>query len=395
MKRTRIVQLKPGQRRDAAINAQTVLLEEDQTFADSFKDAFLENYGVIRGILEGYQRPGAAIIAVDHQGIAGSVCIAAKKDRINVAIVGRHGLADLFLDGDASLSLRHLVVVIHPHQGRDDPRVRVVDLRTPTAFLDEHGRQMEALEAEGPILLRLGRFRIFVLPTHDDEGLWPDSGEEGWQCVPERVYLSNLPAEPDRWSCKRLQRGSRDHAKGSEESLVGPIEGRPTDHEVPIAALAKGDTHEQASDLERVKKLQQEGESRDNVRHTIVQSISGPSRARRSLLAEGEGPLGALRIRSNDGKSTIIVGQQAISEGILFGRYERCDNEGLMVLSNGRISRVHVLLMQVADSVYAIDAGSTNGMWHEGRECRVLKLAFGAHFVLGDRLATLEWLRAR
>lgn len=403
MNRTRIVQLKPGQRRDAAINAQTMVLDgQALAFAETFKDAFLEHYAHIKGILEGYRRPGVAMIAVDDQGIAGSVCVAAKKDRINVAIVGRHGMADLFLDGDPSLSLRHLVVLIHPLQGSNEPRVRVVDLRSPRAFLDEHGRQMEALEAEGPILLRVGHFRLFCFPTGEDDGLWPDSAEEGWQCVPERVYLANLPAEPDRWSRKRLRGRVEADSEGDGEPLDGPIEAKPTDHEVPIAAFSRGGGLEQSGTAEVELEQRSVADAdqlsagtRDKARRTIVQSISGPSRARRSLLAEGESPIGAMRIRSDDGKSTIIVGRRAVSEGVLFGRYERCDNEGLKVLSNGRISRVHILLVEIAGGIYAIDAASTNGMWHNGKERRVLKLKFGSHFMLGDQLATLEWLRAR
>lgn len=79
---------------------------------------------------------------------------------------------------------------------------------------------------------------------------------------------------------------------------------------------------------------------------------------------------------------------------MLFGRYERCDNDGLTVLSNGRISRVHMLLIEIANRVYAIDAASTNGIWVDGQERRVVPLKVGRQWMLGDKLAWMEWLKA-
>jgi hypothetical protein len=253
-------------------------------------------------------------------------------------------MADLYLDSDPSLSLRHLVVILHPlAAGEPDARYRLVDLRTAGAFMDENGRRLESLEAEGPVFIGCGRYGIFFLPT-GDELPWPDDPEEGWECIPDRVYLEDTIAEPDRWHRRRHKaRAGKDGRK-------------------------KG--------------------------RTMVQTFRGPMRARRRLLADGEAPLGELEITSREGANTIIIGPAATDEGILLGRYERCDTEGLPVLSHGSISRVHFLMIRIAGQLYAVDAASTNGVFVDGEEVRVQAMSFGQRLMLGSELAHLHWRQA-
>ena len=392
--RTRIISLQQGARREAARNDGTLALSErEASSAASFRAAFLQHYDVLRQLVEGFSRPGVALLAVDERGVAGSACLAAKDDQANAAIVGRHGMADLYLDGDSTLSLRHLLVVLYPLAGGDEVRVRIVDLRTANAFVDECGRRMEALEAEGPLFLKVARYLLFVLPTGD--GIpWPDDPQEGWLCIPERVHLVDIPAEPDRWTRRRRSGARAERAEDDDgEGLCEEDDDRPpTEPHFDPSAGARA----KRAGLAKVSTAAGERavRGRSAARRTIVQRIDGPARATRSLIGEDEPGLGMLRIHSEQGRSKIVVGARAVSAGVLFGRYERCDNDGVTALSNGRISRVHVLLLALGADVYAIDVASTNGTWVGGKEQRVVPLRYGCHLVLGEGLATLEWQRA-
>ena len=66
----------------------------------------MDNYEDIRRECTSFGKPGLAVVALDRlRGtLCGSLCVAAKMDRPNSAIIGRHGMADLYLDGDSSLS---------------------------------------------------------------------------------------------------------------------------------------------------------------------------------------------------------------------------------------------------------------------------------------------------
>jgi hypothetical protein len=137
-------------------------------------------------------------------------------------LVGRHGQCDLFLDGDAALSLRHLVVIVEPATdwggpGGADVRYRLVDLRTGTGFIDEAGRMLEAATALGPAFVMVGRYLLLCFPTGGDE--WPRELESALALLPERIYVDERDAEPDRW-----QRQRRGFAEGTnvEDTSVKP-----------------------------------------------------------------------------------------------------------------------------------------------------------------------------
>lgn len=320
----------------------------------TFRDLFLRNYQAVRDRCAAFGQHGLAVAAVDSFSgrLAGILCIAAKIGTANSAIVGRHSMTDLYLDGDASLSLRHLVVVVSPLDlTSGEVRFRVIDLRTQAAFQDEHGRRFEALVAEGPLFIRCGSYVLFCLPTGDPTS-WPDSAEDAWACIPERVYLEADEAEPDRWRRRRRQRV------------------RPERHE-----------RDAAPGLDRRAAI------------TLVQGELGPIRAQTRLLGEGEQPVGTLRLRVGNMLHTVLVGAPAIHRGILLGRYERCDVDGSKLLTSESISRVHLLLVEVSGRVYAIDTASTNGTWmaSDDREVRIVAMDANAELCLGNDLAYLRW----
>jgi hypothetical protein len=298
------------------------------------------------------------------------LCIAAKATKANAAIIGRHSVADLYLDSDPSMSLRHLAIIVDPMSAwaRDggDLRFRIADLRTPLAFEDENGRRLDAVIAEGPIFLRCGQFALMCLVT-GDESDWPPDAKEAWECIPERVYLEESPAEPDRW---RRQRRN------------------------PLP----GDSDDDGPAGQRI---------------TRVQRARGPARVQKHLLEEDEQPLGTLHIRTRDASQSITIGPRAAERGILLGRYDRCDASEATVLTDQNISRVHLLLVQVAGSLYAIDVASTNGTWkaeapargphlatgtqHDiddgflWRELRITEMTQTTYLALGEGLAYLSW----
>lgn len=355
--KTRIIHLEGGQQRRFGTNQETRMwLLDAPVPGASFQDLFLRHYPTIRRKCMGFGRPGVAVVAVDAStsDLAGILCIAAKVGVANSAIVGRHTMADLYLDGDESLSLRHLAVIVAPLTGSStEVAFRVLDLRTQAAFQDEHGRTFEALLAEGPIFIRCGTYVLFCMVTGDPTG-WPESAKDGWACIPERVYLEADEAEPDRWQRKR-----RWHLR--RRAPAGP-----------------------------------KAEGKDGPAITRVQSLLGPVRARKRLLSDGEDASGTLRIDADGAVQYVLVGQDALRRGILLGRYERCDVDGAELLANDNISRVHLLLVEISGSVYAIDTASTNGTWLRGaeHEVRILLLREDMELIMGGDLAQLRWCPA-
>jgi hypothetical protein len=327
-------------------NASTMIIaEEDLAPVPSpmFRELFVAHYAAIRDTCTSFEQPGVALIALDRitRQLAGATCLAAKPDRANAAIVGRHGMADLYLEHDPSVSLRHLAVVLCPLTG-GEVRFHLMDLRTPLAFDDERGRRMEALVAEGPMFARCGRYALFMLVTGDPTA-WPDAAEDGWDCIPERVYFAEHAARPERWR----QRAARQRRSGGG---TGPA------------------------------------------RSTVVQTMRGPARLRASLLEDGEAPAGTLHMRAARATQSLSVGRRALTEGLLLGRYDRCDGDGPAVLTDPQISRVHLLVVQVQDRVYAVDTASTNGIGRRGeRPKRVVALDPGTELVLGEDLGAVVW----
>jgi hypothetical protein len=106
------------------------------------------------------------------------------------------------------------------------------------------------------------------------------------------------------------------------------------------------------------------------------------------LVEEGEPPLGEIRITSARGVATVVVGQDAARAGVLLGRSRRCDAG--RVLSDRSISRVHLLIIEIAENLFAIDAASYNGVWHEKERERATLLELERSLTLSD-VATVEW----
>jgi len=274
--------------------------------------------------------PGVALVAVDERtGRAmGLACLRARVDRHVTAVVGRHDKCDLYLEGNEQLALRQFVVVLDPvrdwRPGSSEVSVRILDLRTTEGMIDEEGRTLRGLRSEGPAMVRCAGYAIFALPLGDPTD-WPISASAAWDCMPERVYHDELARVPDA-------------------SIV--------------RALSPSSAH-----------------------RTVVTRMTGP-RDTGMQLVSGRDHAGRLVLRSARGSVAIDVGHQALREGVLLGRYPRCD--GPWLSDEASLSRVHALLLLVGDRLLVIDLASTNGTRQVGgADARVVEIVGETELQLG------------
>jgi hypothetical protein len=296
------VTLWDGQARGQVPNAPTLMRPAVRRSAN-VRELFISAYPRFAAKCRAFDEPGIAIIAVDEQTgrPAGIARLTARVARPVAAVVGRHDQCDLYLDGSERLALRQLAVVLSPvkswEAGKPQVAYRVFDLRTNDGMTDEEGKQLRAMRAEGPSVLRVAGYTLFILVLGDPTD-WPESAHDAWSILPERVYFDELDAVPAH-SLPRLRirtAGPRDTGMGlGGNDLAGTLE------------------------------------------------ITGPSRT--------------LRLR---------IGADALVDGVLLGRYSRCD--GTAALDDPSLSRVHAMLLHVDNQLVMIDTSSSNGMRIVGEE---------------------------
>jgi hypothetical protein len=331
-----VVRLKPGLSRDEADNTGTLCFTWPAP-RRAFRDVFIENYENLRSSREALSGPGVTVTVIGPSGFEGAAAISAKSDAINVLTIGRHSHSDLFLSGEMLMSLRQGAVIVYPLVAGENVRFRILDLRAASPFEDERGSPFGALEADGPVFLHAGAYSIFVFPMGADSPRWSGSPEQVWEGIPERVYIEELGVERAEERFRARSAGGWRH----------------------------GDT--------------------------LALSLPGPTLEDERLLEEGEPARGQLVVRSDEGEMTLVLGRAAASRGVLLGRYERCDGSRLGVLNDLAISRVHALVIEIAGKLYAVDAGSKNGLWVGGQRVPLAGLRPGMPVVLAGHVARLEW----
>ena len=350
---TRVVWLRREQAREDASNDATIVFSNFRAWLKesgpgigpraTFAEAFRLHYPAIRDLLDRRTESGLGLVAVGSEGVEAAAWFAAKDDDANPLIVGRHSSAEVFLPSDPGLSLRHLAVILHRQRAGSPVRFRVLDLRTSTGFEDEQGRTLEALASEGPLMVRCASLAIMMFPTSGSSAAWPEDAAEAWTRIPERVYLDARAVGAERGP----KEGEWAWHDGGEPNLVDP------------GAI------------------------------TLVPSFPGPVFASRDLAAS-DPPRGELLIGSPAGKAALRLGARAAEQGILLGRYERCDTAGVPVFSDSSLSRVHLLVIEVDGALYAVDTASKNGSYLGDRSVRSVKLQPGVPLRLA-RDATVEW----
>jgi hypothetical protein len=307
--RTVAIDLLSGQARNVGSNVGTVAMPAWRAGA-SFEELFLRHYAAFAAACREVEEAGLAVVAVDlRQGrVDGILRLVARPERVTAAIVGRHSQADLFLVGCEGLALRHLAVLLEPardwRRGSTDISYRILDLRTGSGFESEDGVPLVGVRCEGSALFRCGPYALLCLALGDPSD-WPESARHAWSGIPERVFFDEVTAF------------------GS-----GPV------HRAPAMGLSW------------------------DPRITAVVRTLGV-RELVDALPASEPPVGELEVTAMGTRRVIPVGAQALAEGILLGRYDRC--QGWDLLAHTEVSRVHALIIQLRDRLVAVDTASTNG----------------------------------
>lgn len=284
---------------------------------------------------------GLAIVAIDERSgqLAGVARLAARPARHAALIVGRHDRCDLVLAGRDELPLRQLAMILAPvtcwERGRAELGYRILDLRTAHGFVDETDRTLRGLRCDGPAVLRCGGYALYALPLGDPTD-WPESGADAWACQPERVYFDEVT---------HVARGS-----STRVPQIGPGDGR----------------------------------------RTRVTAVPGP-RVTGSVLVTGGDEVGALELIGPARRAIVPVGQAALRDGVLIGRYPRCDSA---CDDDDGVSRVHALLIQLDDTVLVVDTASTYGTTVNGQPVERARVLRGdVELELGrDTRARWRWL---
>ncbi|MBA3538662.1 MAG: hypothetical protein H0T79_03465 [Deltaproteobacteria bacterium] len=334
------VDLWGGQMRGSGLNGPTRMVSAPIPRTRTVRELFVRAYAKFADACRAVDEPGVALVAVDETTghAAGLARIRARVDRHVAAIVGRHDACDLYLAAHERLALRHLVVVVDPvtswKRGDSGVSFRMLDLRTGEGMIDEEGRTLRGLRAEGPVVIRCGGYTIFALPLGDPTD-WPASADDAWACLPERVYFDELERVP-------------------QGSLVRLPMVRPAGRTIT----------------------------------SVVHRTHGPWDTGMQLVTGGD-VAGTLVVRGPRGGGQILVGQQALSDGVLLGRYGRCDSAELG--GDESVSRVHALLLLVGERLLAIDTSSTNGSREVGhKNARVIEVHGGSNLELGFK-THLRW----
>jgi hypothetical protein len=253
------------------------------------------------------------------------------------AIVGRHDECDLFLNMHARLALRHLAVVLDPvsdWRPGANVRYRVLDLRTTDGFADENDRPLRGMRGEGPALLRCGGYALFVMPLGDPTD-WPAEADDAWAFLPERVYFDELDRSPQ-----------------------GSVRRMPSLPRLPGSAFNDAATQ-----------------------RSLIVRTHGPRDTSVGLVDSGD-TAGTLELIGPRNRGTIRIGQNELRDGVLIGRYARCNNAQLA--DDPSLSRVHALLIQIDDAILAIDTASLNGTREVNQsKARLIQLFGDTELVLG------------
>jgi hypothetical protein len=185
---------------------------------------------------------------------------------------------------------------------------------------------------------------MLMLLVTDPTNSMPDKAEAAFECIPERVFIS------ERAGAAR----GRQHAARAVEarSRVGGLQ--PSDD--------------------------------DGFGVTLVEAVAAPVCSENDVLAVGEPVIGTLVLEHGNATRTLRVGNSALGRGILIGRYARCD----LCLDNGAISRTHLMVVKHGDHVLAVDLASTLGSAKGSERFEVTPLASGETSTLAD-VARITW----
>ena len=87
----------------------------------------------------------------------------------------------------------------------------------------------------------------------------------------------------------------------------------------------------------------------------------------------------------------VSLGPTALRQGVLLGRYERCQLLGHLGPATEQISRVHLLVIQLDGALWAVDTASSNGTCSDGEAVKVVRLQQGTHLELAGEEVSVAW----
>jgi len=227
------------------------------------------------------------------------------------AMLGRHTSCRVRFE-DPGLSLRHLAVHVEPVSG--GLRTRVWDLHTSTPFRTEDGLHATAVVADGPLFITVGQYTIGMLAV--DAQIAADT-DVAWAALPPREFRTQA------------------HADVSATSEPVPDSPR---------SVRRSSTR-----ITRIPQLSR----------LVPRTL--PTGLLFAQIAIDAGP----RILVHD------LALEHLRRGVLLGRYERCQAGHHCDES---VSRVHLVIVAIGDTVWAIDTASTNGTTLNGDELRSARL---------------------
>ncbi len=300
---------------------------------------FIHHYDPIRRTLAAHQELGLALLvfADRPEPIAGH-WIAAQIDRTTSTVLGRHSACAVSVLSTAQeVSLRHAVICVRA-VSFNCLRARIFDLRTQFGFADETGRDLRGVTIDGTSFFRFGDLIVLALVTGEDPSSYL-SAEDAYDAIPARIFVDAQEASP-------------------------------TDPKF------------------RVLRPHSQGGSADE--RTFVRSQLGVLPPEADLLGPDELPEGQIHLTTSNGRRFMReVGRSALSRGLLFGRYDRCDigRRG----GNNELSRVHLLLVRDRGELLAIDTASSNGSFRGEKQFRQLKMESGMEIDLAGELV-VRWV---
>ncbi len=356
-------QARGGKQNNATVVRSAQSESQSLPRARGLRELFIGAYAKFAPRCREVEEPGLAIIAIEERTgrAAGLVRLCARVERHVAAIIGRHDECDLYLSSIGRLALRHLAVILDPvtswRAGDKSVRFRILDLRTGDGFMDEDERALRGLRCEGPAFLRFAGHALFALPLGDPTD-WPTSAEDAWACLPERVYFDEVDQFP----------------QGSMPRMAA----------LRTSGLAPSNLASTAGSL---------GSSINPRRHTVLTRTQGPRDTGVGLIDSGD-LAGTLELIGPTFRETIRIGHEALRDGVLLGRYARCDGAGGLS-DDVSLSRVHALLIQIDDAMLVVDTASTNGTWEGGEQprSRVIALDGNTELLLGKTTrARWRWL---
>jgi hypothetical protein len=315
-------------------NTGTIFRPDTSTSALAFPAAFARAFPKLDPVYRGFRGDGVLIAAVVEGAILDTYLHVPVSQQPEFAIIGRHDQCDLVLERDQSVSLRHLAVA-SARRGADEARIRVLDLQTGSGLRTESGEPCEALDAEGPLFVSVGEYKLFFFPTGSlAPASWGDSAAEAWASFPERIYLD-----------KRIRPRERTERR-------------------PVAPVAR--------------------------RSIMTHIVESPQPlGRRRLPGDAGARIGALELEAEGSCGVFPVHAREATRGILVGRYERCD----LGVSDTSLSRVHALLIDHEGELWIVDTASTNGISDEHEQrIRQTPLSDGATLRLTPSIE-LRWSR--